>query len=242
MSLTVTHLGYDPEFVQYQSAWDLQRALHARVTRDPSEATLLLLEHTPTYTAGRRTTAADRPTDGTPVVDVDRGGLITWHGPGQLVAYPIARLADPMAIKDYVFRLEEAILDTLEHFGVSASRVEGRAGVWVLTPGQQDQKIAAIGIHVEHGVTMHGLALNVSNSLEPYRVIIPCGISDAGVTTLQAETGKELTPQSVAPVLEEALLRRLAPALDTSPATPADTTPAATLPTTAPHPEGAIAR
>lgn len=228
MSLTVTHLGFSPELVDYLTAWELQRTLHSRVVEDPSSARLLLLEHTPTYTAGRRTTDADRPTDGTPVVDVDRGGLITWHGPGQLVAYPIARLVDPMAIKDYVFRLEEAILDTLEHFGVSATRVEGRAGVWVITPGQQDRKIAAIGIHVEHGVTMHGLALNVSNSLEPYNVIIPCGISDAGVTTLQAESGRALTPRSVAPVLEAALLHHLAPALSTSL-------------TTAPHPEGAIA-
>lgn len=229
MSLTVTHLGFSPELVDYRTAWELQRTLHARVTQDRSQARLLLLEHTPTYTAGRRTTDADRPTDGTPVVDVDRGGLITWHGPGQLVAYPIARLADPMAIKDYVFRLEEAILDTLEHFGVSATRVEGRAGVWVITPGEQDRKIAAIGIHVEHGVTMHGLALNVSNSLEPYRVIVPCGISDAGVTTLTAQTGQDLTPQIVAPVLEAALLRHLTPALSTSH-------------TTAPHPEGALAR
>lgn len=214
MPLIVSEPGFSPQPLDYVAAWELQRQLHASVVAGPSAVGhLLLLEHPPTYTAGRRTTDADRPVDGTPVIDVDRGGLLTWHGPGQLIAYPIARLADPMAIRDYVFRLEAALIETLAAFGIEGVRVDGRAGVWVLTPGEADRKIAAIGIHVEDGVTMHGVALNVSNALEPYDVIVPCGITDAGVTTMNLLTGGTHTPASVAPTLLSALNQQLEPAL-----------------------------
>jgi lipoyl(octanoyl) transferase len=171
------------------------------------------VNHPAGYPAARRTGDAERPKDGTPVIDVDRGGLITWHGPGQLVAYPILPLADVTAIKDYVARLEQSVIDTVGHFGVTGVRVPGRAGVWVLEPGRPDRKIAAIGIHVDHGVTMHGVALNVDNDLSPYRNIIPCGIADADVTTLAKETGRALHVTDVSPVFEAALRENLTPAI-----------------------------
>jgi lipoyl(octanoyl) transferase len=209
MALTTTHLGYAPHEVDYEDALAHQRRLHATVVDHPTDAHLLLLEHAAVYTAGRRTGDAERPKDGTPVIDVDRGGLITWHGPGQLVAYPILPLADVTAVKDYVGRLEQAVIDTVAHFGVPGVRVPGRAGVWVLEPGRPDRKIAAIGIHVDHGVTMHGVALNVDNDLAPYRNIIPCGIADADVTTLAKETGTDVQVTDVSPVFEEKLREHL---------------------------------
>ncbi|MGO3151662.1 MAG: lipoyl(octanoyl) transferase LipB [Galactobacter sp.] len=213
MALTTIHLGYAPDPVEYSSALDTQHRLHADVVADPTQAYLLLLEHPAVYTAGRRTGDAERPKDGTPVLDVDRGGLITWHGPGQLVAYPILPLADVTAIKDYVTRLEQAVIDTVGAYGVEGVRVPGRAGVWVLEPGRPDRKIAAIGIHVDHGVTYHGVALNIDNDLAPYKNIIPCGIADADVTTLANETGKSITVTDVAPVFEAALRETLAAAI-----------------------------
>jgi len=209
-----------PQPIDYREAWTLQRTLHDEVLADPADpGHVLLLEHPPTYTAGRRTQDSDRPLDGTPVIDVDRGGLLTWHGPGQLVAYPIVRLADPGAVRAYVGALEQAIIDTLAELGITGTRVEGRAGVWVLTPGEPDRKIAAIGIHVERGVTMHGLALNVCNELAPYEVIVPCGITDAGVTTVTGLVGGEHTPASVSPILERHLRTHLEPQLAPVPAT-----------------------
>lgn len=213
MALTTIHLGYAPEPVEYTSALNTQHQLHTDVVANPTHAYLVLLEHAAVYTAGRRTGDAERPKDGTPVLDVDRGGLITWHGPGQLVAYPILPLADVTAIKDYVARLEQAVIDTVAHFGVNCVRVPGRAGVWVLEPGRPDRKIAAIGIHVDHGVTLHGVALNVDNDLGPYANIIPCGIADADVTTLAAEVGRDVTVADVTPVFEAALREHLAPAI-----------------------------
>lgn len=214
MALTTTHPGYSPTPVDYTQALARQRELHQAVVDDPTQAHLLLLEHAAVYTAGRRTGDAERPQDGTPVLDVDRGGLITWHGPGQLVAYPIVPLADVAGIKGYVAALEQAVIDTVAEYGVDGVRVPGRAGVWVLEPGRPDRKIAAIGIHVDHGVTMHGVALNVCNDLAPYENIIPCGIADADVTTLGLEAGQDLDPRTLAPVFERHLRAALAPTID----------------------------
>ena len=206
--MTVLHtryLGLDPELVDYSEAWQLQRALHADVLAGEAESTLLLLEHADVYTAGKRTEPQDRPQDGTPVINVDRGGKLTWHGRGQLVGYPVLRLRDRSAVRDYVCALEGAIIRVLaEDYGIRASRVDGRSGVW-LTEGGDVRKIAAIGIRVHRSVTMHGFALNCSNDLAPFGNIIPCGISDAGTTTISAELGRTVTPADVAPRIEEEL-------------------------------------
>jgi lipoyl(octanoyl) transferase len=158
--------------------------------------TLLLLEHEPVYTAGARTARHERPTDGTPVVDVDRGGKITWHGPGQLVGYPIVRLAEPMDVVAHVRRLEGVLIDVLGSYGIDGYRVEGRSGVWVRRPLGED-KIAAIGVRVQRGVTMHGFALNCDNSLAGFRGIVPCGITDAGVTTISEVIGADVAPVDI---------------------------------------------
>ncbi|WP_394159602.1 lipoyl(octanoyl) transferase LipB [Galactobacter valiniphilus] len=206
--------GYAPEPVPYLEAWALQRRLHDGLVEDAGDpGYLIALEHASVYTAGRRTQPSDHPTDGTPVIAVDRGGLLTWHGPGQLVVYPIVRLRDPGAVKDYVDRLEQALIDTLTGLGIEATRVDGRAGVWIRRAGQRDAKIAAIGIHIEDGVTMHGLALNVNCALDAYEAIVPCGITDAGVTTVAEQLGHDLTPAQVAPTLIARLGELLAPAL-----------------------------
>ena len=186
--------------VEYTEAWAEQRRLHAGVVDGSEPDTVILLEHPPVYTAGKRTEAHERPFDGTPVVDVDRGGKITWHGPGQLVGYPIVRLADHVYVVDYVRRLEEALIAACAEFGVGTGRVKGRSGVWL--PADQkgpERKIAAIGIRVSQGVTMHGFALNCANDLTWYDRIVPCGIADAGVTTLSEELGREV---AVAETLE----------------------------------------
>ncbi|QHC57003.1 lipoyl(octanoyl) transferase LipB [Rathayibacter tanaceti] len=174
--------------LDYRDGWELQRRLHAEVVAGERPDTLVLCEHAAVYTAGKRTEPHDRPADGSPVVDVDRGGRITWHGPGQLVGYPIVRLREPVDVVAYVRALEGVLIDVLEDLGVHGTRVDGRSGVWMERPGGAD-KIAAIGIRVASGVTMHGFALNVSNSLEPYSRIVACGISDAGATTLERERG-----------------------------------------------------
>jgi lipoyl(octanoyl) transferase len=158
--------------------------------------TLILLEHEPVYTAGARTARHERPTDGTPVVDVDRGGKITWHGPGQLVGYPIVRLAEPVDVVAHVRRLEAILIRVLREFDVEGYRVEGRSGVWVRRPLGED-KVAAIGVRVQRGVTMHGFALNCDNTLAGFRGIIPCGITDAGVTTLSEIVGADISPVDV---------------------------------------------
>ena len=182
--------------VDYQQAWDEQRRVHAaRVTGDGSD-TVLLLEHPPVYTAGKRTSPVERPQDGTPVIDVDRGGKITWHGPGQLVGYPIVRLAEPVDVVAHVRRLEQLLIDVLREFDVEGYRVEGRSGVWVRRPLGED-KVAAIGVRVQRGVTMHGFALNCDNTLAGFRGIIPCGITDAGVTTLSEIAGADIGPADV---------------------------------------------
>ncbi|QEO10197.1 lipoyl(octanoyl) transferase LipB [Protaetiibacter larvae] len=189
--------GLSANSVPYPTALEHQRALHAEVASGRAPDTVLLLEHPSVYTAGKRTEPEERPSDGTPVIDVDRGGKITWHGPGQLVGYPIVRLADPIDVVAYVRRLEELLIGVLADFGIRGTRVEGRSGVWIERPGAPADKIAAIGIRVAEGVTMHGFALNCSNSLDAYAAIVACGIRDAGVTTMSRELGREITPADV---------------------------------------------
>lgn len=186
--------------IDYLEAWDLQRQLSAARAAESGPDTLLLLEHPSVYTAGKRTAPEDRPQDGTPVIDVDRGGKITWHGPGQLVGYPILGLADPIDVVDYVRRLEQGLIRTCERFGVRTGRVEGRSGVWLpAADGVPERKIAAIGIRVQKGVTMHGLELNCNADMGAFGRIVPCGIRDAGVTSLSAEAGRDVPVDEVLP-------------------------------------------
>jgi lipoyl(octanoyl) transferase len=200
--LQVRELGRVP----FLEAWELQREIHSAVVAGDMPDTLLLLEHESVYTAGRRTQPEDRPIDGSPVIDVDRGGRITWHGPGQLVGYPILHLPEPMDVVGHVRRIEQLLIDTCAHFGVDGQRISGRSGVWVHhTP---DRKIAAIGVRVSRGVTMHGFALNVDCDLSAYDRIVPCGISDASVTSLLNETGRATDVAAVAQTIT-----RLAPQL-----------------------------
>ena len=187
--------------VPYADAWRLQQALHAQVVAGAEDVTLLL-EHEPVYTAGKRTEVWERPSDGTPVVDVDRGGKITWHGPGQITGYPILRLADPVDVVDYVRRLEQLLIDVCAALDVETGRVEGRSGVW--TPDGA-RKLAAIGIRVARGVTMHGFALNCDPDLSAYDRIVACGITDAAVTSLSAELRRDVTVAEVLPLLEARL-------------------------------------
>lgn len=202
MSLVIESLGVGQELISYQYGWDLQRKIHAQVVAKEIADTVLLLEHESVYTAGRRTEVFERPADGTPVIDVDRGGKITWHGPGQLVGYPILHLPSPMDVVSHVRRLEDALIGICADFDLPTARIKGRSGVWVLDSAQ-DRKIAAIGVRVAQGVTMHGFALNCNNDMMWFDRIVPCGISDAGVTSLSQEIGKEI---SAADVLESANL------------------------------------
>lgn len=195
-SLTVNRAGT----VDYREAWDVQRRLHEAVADGREPDTVLLLEHPDVYTAGKRTEPWDRPVDGTPVIDVDRGGKITWHGPGQLVGYPILRLPDPTDVVAYVRRVEQLLIDTCAELGLPTTRVDGRSGVWIA-----DRKVAAIGIRVARGVTMHGFSLNCDCDLSRYAGIVPCGIADAGVTSLTAELGRRVTVAEVIPVVEKHL-------------------------------------
>ena len=188
--------GLSANSVPYSEGLSLQRAVHQAVVSGQRPDTVILLEHEPVYTAGKRTSPDERPTDGTPVVDVDRGGKITWHGPGQLVGYPILHLAEPIDVVGYVRRLEAVLIDVLEGFGIPGRRVEGRSGVWIVRDGIEE-KIAAIGIRVAEGVTMHGFALNCSNSLDAYAKIVACGIRDAGVTTMSRVLGRSVEPSEV---------------------------------------------
>ena len=190
--------------VDYQKAWEVQRTIHQEVADGIRPNTLLLLEHPSVYTAGRRTDDSDRPTDGTPVIDVDRGGKITWHGPGQLVGYPIMRLPDPIDVVGYVRWLEQVLIDSIAEFGVTGQRVGGRSGVWVDVEGSFE-KVAAIGIRVAEKTTMHGFALNCNNSLDPYDTIVACGIRDAKTTTLKELTGQDITPAMAAEVVKKHL-------------------------------------
>jgi lipoyl(octanoyl) transferase len=251
--LNFVHLGFGEDAVDYQEAWQEQRRVHAARFADEIPDTCLLLEHPPVYTAGRRTADNERPLDGTPVVDVDRGGKITWHGPGQLVGYPILKLPRPVDVVAHVRRLEEALINAAAAFGLETTRVEGRSGVWVLgdpveqrpsapglaldldprlrdgapktgeeeefdprlsgpeyapsNAGQRgdDRKLAAIGIRVAKGVTMHGFALNCGPDNTAFDRIVPCGIRDAGVTSLSNELGRRVTVMEALPVVEKHL-------------------------------------
>ncbi|WP_333770273.1 lipoyl(octanoyl) transferase LipB [Streptomyces sp. IBSBF 2435] len=246
--LQFVHLGFGADAVEYGKAWQRQRTVHAARFADEIPDTCLLLEHPAVYTAGRRTADSERPLDGTPVVDVDRGGKITWHGPGQLVGYPILKLPRPVDVVAHVRRLEDALILTAAEFGLETSRVEGRSGVWVLgdpteqrlggltldfdprltddefdprlngpeyapsNAGQrrEDRKLAAIGIRVAKGVTMHGFALNCNPDTTSYDRIVPCGIRDAGVTSLSEELGRDIGVTEVLPVVEKHLAAVLA--------------------------------
>ncbi|WP_129839456.1 lipoyl(octanoyl) transferase LipB [Streptomyces sp. RFCAC02] len=250
--LRFVHLGFGTEAVEYHAGWQEQRRVHTARFADEIPDTCLLLEHQPVYTAGRRTEDSERPLDGTPVIDVDRGGKITWHGPGQLVGYPILKLPRPVDVIAHVRRLEEAVIRTCADFGLATTRVEGRSGVWVLgesvdddrsggavaaalgglsldfdprlhdeefdprlngpeyapsNAGQrgEDRKLCAIGIRVAKGVTMHGFALNCDPDNTSFDRIVPCGIRDAGVTSLSQELGRDVTVREVLPVMEEHL-------------------------------------
>ncbi|MEY2737331.1 MAG: hypothetical protein RL683_449 [Actinomycetota bacterium] len=197
-------VGLAPNFVGYNEGWDIQREIHADVSSGLRPNTVLLLEHSPVYTAGKRTDDIELPKDGTPVIEVDRGGKITWHGPGQLVGYPIMQLPRPIDVVGYVRWLEQVLIDSVAEFGVTATRVDGRSGVWV-QQGDSFVKIAAIGIRVSEHTTMHGFALNCNNSLEPYETIIACGIADAKTSTLAELTGKDITPAEAADVVKRHL-------------------------------------
>lgn len=189
--------GLDPDFVPYLEGLALQRTIHQEVAAGIRPDTCILLEHEGVYTAGKRTEDSERPDDGTEVIDVDRGGKITWHGPGQLVGYPIMQLPNPIDVVGYVRWLEQILIDVCADFGLETERVEGRSGVWAPV-GDTHLKIAAIGIRVAEHTTMHGFALNCSNSLDPYATIIACGIKDAGTSTISALTGKLVTPAMAA--------------------------------------------
>jgi len=197
-------IGLAPNFVDYEAAWQTQREVHAAVAAGHKPDTVLLLEHNSVFTAGKRTEDYEKPTDGTPVINVDRGGKITWHGPGQLVGYPIMRLPEPIDVVGYVRWLEQVLIDTIAEFGVIGQRVGGRSGVWVDVNGEFE-KVAAIGIRVAEKTTMHGFALNCDNSLQPYDTIVACGISDARTTTLEILTGKKITPAMAAEVVKKHL-------------------------------------
>ncbi|WP_377641982.1 lipoyl(octanoyl) transferase LipB [Oryzobacter terrae] len=205
--MRVVHLGFAPDTVDYVEAWDIQREVHAQVVDGALPDTTLLLEHTAVYTAGKRTEDHERPSDGTPVVDVDRGGKITWHGPGQLVGYPIVRLPEvPIDVVAHVRRLEEVMIRVCREFGVETVRVDGRSGVWVTRDWRgPDRKLGAIGVRVSRRVTMHGFALNCDSDLAWADPIIPCGIADAGVSSLTREAGRVITVQDVLPYVEKHL-------------------------------------
>jgi lipoyl(octanoyl) transferase len=192
--------------IDYQQAWDWQRQLHSQRVSGEVEDTVLLLEHPPVFTAGRRTEDWERPTDGTPVIDVDRGGNITWHGPGQLVGYPIVELAHPMDVVAYVRRLEQVLMGVCADLGLATVQVPGRSGVWLPAAGElPERKIAAIGIRVAQGVTLHGFALNCNPDLSWFGRIVPCGLADAGVTSLSQELDRDVTVAEVLEIVEARL-------------------------------------
>ncbi|HEX6516771.1 MAG TPA: lipoyl(octanoyl) transferase LipB [Nocardioidaceae bacterium] len=227
MDLIFKTVGFGDAAVDYVQAWDLQKEVHAAVLAGAT-GTVLLLEHPPVFTAGRRTEPHERPVvDSAPVIDVDRGGKITFHGPGQLVGYPIVKLPDQVYIRHFVHRVEEALIRTCADLGVSTARVPGRIGVWVPEDGRgPERKVAAIGVRVHQGVTMHGFALNCDVDLGWYDSFIPCGISDAGVTSLSAELGRDVTVEEVAPLAEKHLADLLAWApYDATPDLPAKPEP-----------------
>jgi lipoyl(octanoyl) transferase len=204
--MRIEHVGFAPSTVDYLDGWQRQREVHAAVVAREVDDTVLLLEHTAVYTAGKRTEPHERPVDGTPVVDVDRGGKITWHGPGQLVGYPVLHLPDPIDVVAYVRRLEQMLMGVCADVGLATQQVEGRSGVWVPADHRgPERKVAAIGIRVAQGVTMHGFALNADCDLSWADAIVPCGIPDAGVTSLSRELDRPVTVQDVLALVEARL-------------------------------------
>ncbi|MFC4127172.1 lipoyl(octanoyl) transferase LipB [Nocardia rhizosphaerae] len=200
----------DLGLIDYHAAWELQRQIADKRADGTGTDTLLLLEHPPVFTAGRRTEAADLPLDGSPVIQVDRGGKITWHGPGQLVGYPIVRLAEPVDVVQYVRRLEEALIRVISGLGIDCGRVEGRSGVWLpATEWLAERKIAAIGVRVQRGVALHGISLNCNSAMDGFQAIVPCGIKDAGVTTLTRELSREVTVAELKPLVADAIVAAL---------------------------------
>ncbi|MCU1529588.1 MAG: Octanoyltransferase [Frondihabitans sp.] len=206
--MTTLRLGLTDPLLDYTDGLALQRRLHSEVVDGNVDRALILCQHESVYTAGTRTKPEDLPRDGSPVIEADRGGRITWHGPGQLVAYPIVRLPEPVDVVAHVRALESVVIDVCADFGVTAERIEGRSGAWVRGPFG-DEKVGAIGIRVAQGVTMHGISLNCDNSLEPYGTIVACGIADAGVTTLTHASGRAVSPTDVVDSLEERLVAYL---------------------------------
>ena len=199
---------HDLGVVDYLQTWELQKQLAGELIENKISNTLLLLEHPSVYTAGRRTDIADRPQDGTPVIDVDRGGKITWHGIGQLVGYPIVKLKNATDVVGFVREIESALIDVCAELGIKTERICDRSGVWI-RDAKGDRKIAAIGIRVAKGVTTHGFAININPDLSAYDLIIPCGISDAGVTSLEKELGREISIAEVQPIVEKYILPAL---------------------------------
>ena len=194
--------------VDYQKAWESQKAIHQEVVDGIRPNTLLLLEHPSVFTAGRRTEESEKPTDGTPVIEVDRGGRITWHGPGQLVGYPIVKLVNPTELVGFVREIEAGLMSVCSDLGLATERIDGRSGVWV-RDSSGDRKIAAIGVRVAQGVTMHGFAINVNPDLSSFKSIIPCGIADAGVTSLEIELNRAITIDEVSPLVERHIFESL---------------------------------
>jgi lipoyl(octanoyl) transferase len=210
--LRIVEWDLGSRLIPYQEAWDEQRRLQAGVAEGSEPGTLLLLEHEPVYTAGRRTEGWERPVDGTPVVDVDRGGKITWHGPGQLVGYPILALPAPYDVVGHVRRIEAGLIAVCAELGVPAIRVEGRSGVWIPADDRgPDRKVAAIGIRVSRGVTMHGFALNADCDLAAFGAIVPCGITDAGVTSLTRELSRPVPVTQIVGAVRRHLVAALVP-------------------------------
>jgi len=205
-ALDVQLIGFGDDAIDYVAAWDLQRRVHSDVVSGATTNTVLLLEHPSVYTAGRRTEIHERPFDGTPVIDVDRGGKITWHGPGQLVGYPIVRLPSPLDVVAHVRRIEAMLILACSEFGVTGVRIDGRSGVWIPADDRgPDRKVAAIGIRVTEGVTMHGFAINCDCDMAWFDKIVPCGIKDAEVTSLSQEIGRRVSVAEVLPTLIEFL-------------------------------------
>ena len=196
--LVLTRAG----LVDYTEALSMQRSVHTEVAQGQAPNTMILLEHPSVYTAGKRTSEIEKPTDGTPVIDVDRGGKITWHGPGQIVGYPIVKLAKPTELVGFVREIEAGLIKVCAEFGINTQRVDGRSGVWVRDE-RGDRKIAAIGIRVAQGVSMHGFALNVNPQLAAFNRIIPCGIDDAAVTSMAQELSRDISVDEVIPVVEK---------------------------------------
>ncbi|MCT1366637.1 MULTISPECIES: lipoyl(octanoyl) transferase LipB [Kocuria] len=207
MSLVMNRVGLAPEYVDYREALALQEEIHSSVSNEERDNTVLLLEHPPVYTAGKRTEKHEYPQDGTDVVPIDRGGKLTWHGPGMLIGYPIVKLPEPFDVVRYVRILEEILMKVVCDLGVKGERVEGRSGVWVRGEGiEPDRKIAAIGIRVAKKTTMHGFALNCNNDLSSFANFIPCGITDASVTTISEQLGRNISPSDVVDQVETELL------------------------------------